>query len=141
MRSRVLIDAGPLVALLRRDDRDHTLCVDTLKRLRTPLLTTWMPVTEAVYLLNFSPAAQDALLQMIERGALQVLPLEAEDLPRIRALMRKYADLPMDFADATLVHIAQRDGIRQVFTLDRRDFSVYRLAHGQSIVIIPDSPK
>lgn len=139
MTAGILIDAGPLVAILHRDDRDHALCIDTLKGLREPLLSTWMPITEAMYLLNFAPAAQNALLEMIERGALQVLSLETEDLPSIRNLMRKYADLPMDFADATLVHIAQRENIRQIFTLDRRDFAVYRLAHGQVFTILPES--
>ena len=55
---------------------------------------------EAMYLLSFSPGAQDGLLQMIERGALHVLALGAEDLPPIRAIMRKYADRPMDFAES-----------------------------------------
>jgi hypothetical protein len=75
---------------------------------------------------------------MIERGALQVVPLAKEDLPGIRSLMRKYEDLPMDFADATLVHIALREGIREIFTLDRRDFRVYRLGPRRSFTIIPD---
>jgi predicted nucleic acid-binding protein len=88
----ILTDAGPLVAILHRNDRDHVRCVEALKGLREPLLTTWIPITETMYLLSFSPGAQDALLQMIERGALHVLALGAEDLPPIRALMRKYAD-------------------------------------------------
>ena len=135
----ILIDAGPLVALLHKSDQDHALCVDVLKRLREPLLTTWMPVTEAMYLLGFSVDAQCALLEMIERGMLQVLSLEADDLPSIRKLMRQYADLPMDFADATLVQTAKRHGINQIFTLDRRDFAVYRLRHGKAFTIIPDT--
>ena len=68
--AKVLIDAGPLVALLNKSDKDHLLCIDTLKSLREPLLTTWMPITEAMYLLGFSIAAQNALLEMIERGML-----------------------------------------------------------------------
>jgi predicted nucleic acid-binding protein len=112
--------------------------VQALKGLREPLLTTWIPITEAMYLLSFSPDAQDALLQMIERGALKVLALGAEDLPPIRALMRKYADQPMDFADASLVRMAERENIRWVFTLDRRDFATYRPARGQGFMIIPD---
>ncbi len=137
--SNLLVDAGPLVALLHKDDQDHALCVDVLKRLREPLLTTWMPVTEAMYLLGFSVEAQCALLKMIERDMLQVVSLDIDDLPRIRKLMRQYADLPMDFADATLVQVAKRQGIDQVFTLDRRDFSVYRLGRGKAFTIIPDT--
>jgi hypothetical protein len=98
-----------------------------------------MPVTEAMYLLGFSVDAQCALLEMIERGMLQILSLEVEDFPGIRKLMRQYADLPMDFADATLVQVAKRHGIEQIFTLDRRDFSVYRLRRGKAFTIIPDA--
>ncbi len=90
-----------------------------------------------MYLLEFSVAAQGALLEMIERRALQVLGLDADDMPQIRTLMNKYKDLPMDFADATLVHVANREKIREVFTLDRRDFSVYRLKRNQSFTIVP----
>ena len=132
-----LVDAGPLVALLHKSDRDHNLCVDTFRQLSQPLLTTWMPVTEAMYLLGFSVDAQGALLQMIERGALEVLAVEPDDLPHIRELMHKYADLPMDFADAALVQMARKHGIDRIFTLDRRDFAVYRLLHGKTFTLIP----
>ena len=90
-----------------------------------------------MYLLEFSVTAQGALLEMIERRALQVLELDADDMPQIRTLMKKYRDLPMDFADATLVHVANRENIREVFTLDRRDFSVFRLKRNQSFTIVP----
>lgn len=123
----ILIDAGPLVALLHRDDQDHGQCVATLRNIRTVLATTWPPLTEAMYLLSFSAQAQDALLEMVERGAVRVLPIEESDVPRIRALIKRYRDLPMDLADATLVRVAEREGIQQVFTLDRRDFATYRV--------------
>ena len=84
----VLVDAGPLVAVLHRDDQDHARCIDALKKVRAPLVTTWPPLTEAMSLLSFSERAQDALLQMVERGALQLLEVGAEDVPQIRALMR-----------------------------------------------------
>ena len=135
---KILVDAGPLIALLNKSDQDHGICVDVLQRLQEPLLTTWMPITEAMYLLNFSVDAQAALLAMIERGMLEVLPLETDDLPSIRKLMRRYADLPMDFADATLVQVAQRYNIEQIFTLDRREFAVYRLRRGKAFTVIPD---
>ncbi len=137
MTRGILVDAGPLVAILHRDDQDHQLCADRLRELRGPLITTWIPVTEAMYLLEFSAAAQGALLEMIERRALQVLGLDADDMPQIRTLVIEYKDLPMDFADATLVHVANREKIWEVFTLDRRDFSVYRLKRNQSFTIVP----
>ncbi len=131
------MDAGPLVAILNQRDRHHHDCVAALKRMRQSLFTTWMPVTEAMYLLDFSPAAQSALLEMIERGALNILSIETEDLADIRALMAKYADLAMDFADATLVQVARRERLSEIFTLDQRDFGIYRLQRGRSFVIYP----
>lgn len=133
----MLVDAGPMVAVLNRRDSDHKACVNVLKKLRQPLLSTWMPVTEAMYLLDFSVAAQGALLEMIERGALRILEIGNQDLPGIRSLMKKYSDQPMDFADATLVHVAQREALYEVFTLDQRDFNVYRLKQDKSFTVFP----
>jgi len=138
MTTGVLVDAGPLVAILNGRDKDHAVCVDVLKSLRRPLITTWMPVTEAMYLLDFSVAAQGALLETIERGVLKIFSLGANDLPSIRSLIKKYSDQPMDFADATLVHIANRERLHQVFTLDRRDFGIYRLKQNKSFIILPN---
>lgn len=132
----ILIDAGPLVALLHRDDQDHARCVAALRKVRTVLTTTWPPLTEAMYLLSFSAQAQDALLEMVERGALRVLPIDESDIPRVRVLIQKYQDLPMDLADATLVRVAEREGIQEVFTLDRRNFTTYRVGR-RAFTIIP----
>ena len=126
----ILVDAGPLVALVDADDQYHERCVSTLKSLQEPLATVWPPLTEAMYLLNDLPAAQEALWEMLVRKALQLLPLGLVDLPRIRELRRKYADRPMDLADAALIRIAEREGVRKIFTADKRDFAVYRI-HGR----------
>jgi hypothetical protein len=90
-----------------------------------------------MYLLSFSWKAQEALWEMLERGVVGLLPLENNDLARMRELMRKYKDLPMDLADAALVAAAERDKIRRIFTLDRRDFDVYRPAKLGRFVILP----
>jgi predicted nucleic acid-binding protein len=132
----ILTDAGPLVAILHQDDQEHARCVAVFKKLRTVLATTFPPLTEAMYLLGFSPSAQDALLEMVEREALRILRLDEADFPRVRALMQKYHDLPMDFADATLVRVAEREGLQQVFTLDRRDFAAYRVGR-RAFTIVP----
>ncbi len=119
----ILVDAGPLVALVDADDQYHEQCVSTLKSLQEPLATVLPPLTEAMYLLNDLPAAQEALWEMLVRRAVELLP-------RIRELQRKYADRPMDLADAALIRIAEREGIRKIFTVDKKDFSVYRI-HGR----------
>jgi hypothetical protein len=137
MSEGLLVDAGPLVAILSRRDRHHRSCIEVLKKIRQPLLSTWMPITEAMYLLDFSIAAQGALLEMIERGTLQIMDLIREDLPAMQKLMRKYHDRPMDFADASLVQVADRLGLTEIFTLDRRDFAVYRLSKNRAFRILP----
>jgi predicted nucleic acid-binding protein len=126
----ILIDAGPLVALVDADDQHHSTCVAALKTLREPLVTVWPPLTEAIYLLSDLPKGQEAIWEMLQRGVLHLLPLDSADVPRMRELMRKYANRPMDLADAALIRAAEREGLRKIFTVDRQDFSVYRL-HGR----------
>jgi uncharacterized protein len=122
----VLVDAGPLVALVDAGDDCHTACVAALKRIRSPLLTVWPAVTEAMYLLGrIGWDAQSRLWGMLD-ARIELRELVAADLPRMRALMEKYRDLPMDLADAALVAFAEREGIKEVFTTDRDDFTLYR---------------
>lgn len=122
----ILIDAGPMIALLSANDRHHASCRATLIRIDEPISTVWPAFTEAMYILRGSRAAQYALCQMVQREAIGIAPLTVDDAPRICELMEKYQDLPMDLADAALVRVAEREGVRRIFTLDRRDFSVYR---------------
>lgn len=126
----ILVDSGPLVALVDADDQHHAACAAALRQVREPLGTVWPALTEAMYLLVDQPRGQEALWEMLARGAVQLLPLELADVPRIRELMRKYADRPMDLADAALVRVAEREGLRKIFTVDKKDFAVYRL-HGR----------
>ena len=132
----VLVDAGPLVALLDRSDPDHQACRSALTTVRDPLATVWPAVTEAMYLLGrVSWPAQDALWELLEE--VKILPLEPRDTRRMRALMEKYRSLPMDLADAALVAVAEREMIRAIFTLDGRDFGVYRPARVGRFSVIP----
>ncbi|HXO42208.1 MAG TPA: PIN domain-containing protein [Thermoanaerobaculia bacterium] len=135
----ILLDAGPMVALLHADDHHHQACKETLRSLAEPLGSVWPVVTEAMYLLGFSWRAQDALWEFLERGGVTLLSLEAGDLARMRELMKKYQDLPMDLADAALVRVAERERIHQVFTLDRRDFSLYRPEGLERFQILPEA--
>ena len=122
----VLVDAGPLVALLDRGDAHHAECLEAVRRIEDPLVSVWPAFTEAMYLLSFSATAQLALWDMVEIGALALAPLDELDVPRLRALMVKYRDQPMDLADAALVRVAEREKLSRIFTLDRRHFRVYR---------------
>jgi uncharacterized protein len=82
-------------------------------------------------------SAQDALWEMIQVGAVEILPLGTDDVARMRELMRKYRDLPMDVADAALVRVAERERLRRIFTLDRRDFQIYRPSRIGRFSVLP----
>ena len=133
----VLVDAGPLVALLDAADRDHHACIATLKALREPLVSVWPAFTEAMYLLGGSWLGQRALWSRIETDALTLAPLDETDAPRMRELMEKYRDVPMDLADAALVRVAERESMTEIFTLDRRHFSAYRPGRRRRFSILP----
>ena len=113
------------------------LSVNVLQSIHDSLVTVWPALTEAMYLLRFSWQAQGALWEMVETEALRILPLDHRDVPRMRELMRKYRDLPMDLADAALVRVAEREKLRRVFTLDRRDFGIYRPARIGRFSVMP----
>ena len=108
-----------------------------LRTLRQPLITVWPAFTEAMYLLGGSWAAQRALWRRVETDALGLAPMDASDAPRMRELMEKYRDLPMDLADAALVRVAERDNLAEIFTLDRKHFSIYRMGRRRRLSLVP----
>jgi predicted nucleic acid-binding protein len=134
----VLVDTGPLVAIFDPSDRDHQACTAALGALsRSRLVTSLAVLTEASHLLAFSPDAQRSVIEFAGAGAIEVTDFDAGSLARSAALMKKYEDLPMDLADATLVVLAERLGTTQIFTLDRQDFSVYRIGR-KAFKILPE---
>ena len=137
--TRVLVDAGPLVAINRREDQHHRRCVETLQRIVPPLLTSWLVVAEAAHLLRDSVSAVERLLAGPQIGVYKILPLTHDDLPSLASLVRTYRSLGPQLADISLVHFAGRDSLSTVFTLDRRDFKVYRTAAGKALHLLPES--
>ena len=133
----ILVDTGPLVALFDASDNYHRTCLDILRDVDCPLLTVWPVLTEAFYLLNFSWKAQDNLWEFLARGGMEIVNPERSGMERCRALMRKYRDLPMDLADAVLVAAGESRRIKAIFTLDHKDFSVYRPLHVKRFELIP----
>ena len=133
----ILVDAGPLVALIHADDGEHERCKEAFISLHDSMGTVWPALTEAMYLLSFSTRAQEALWELIEMQAVHILSLDESDVPRMRELMHKYRDLPMDLADAALVRVAEREKLRRIFTLDRRDFAIYRPSRLGRFLMIP----
>jgi len=135
--SRVLVDTGPLVAILSREDAHHQTCVAALREMSAPLLSCWSVVTEAAWLLRRSPRAVQQLLSSMDASFLELLPLAGMEAKAIASLMKKYESMRPQLADATLVYLAGRERIDTIFTLDRRDFSVYRTARRRAFRIIP----
>lgn len=133
----VLVDTGPIVALLDRNDQYHEPAVATLRDIRDPLVTVWPVVSEAFFLLDFSWRAQAGLWELLTSGTIALASLGEDDLHRMSALMTKYKDLPMELADAALVRVAERDRIRYVFTFDQRDFRVYRPQGINRLAVLP----
>lgn len=124
MRS-ILIDAGPIIALFDGTDRYHQTVVAFLKTEPCQLVSTWPAVTEASHMLDFDNNAQLSVLEWIKRGGIAMHAIERKDIQRMIDLTRKYNDLPMDLADASLVVAAEALGIREILTIDT-DFYVYR---------------
>jgi predicted nucleic acid-binding protein len=126
------------VALLAANDSQHERCVEASKHVPSSVLTCWPVITEAAYLLKPYHGAVAALLTQLERNSIQVLPLTVADASSVRAILGKYHDQGFDFADACLMHLAEREQIHAVFTLDRRHFSVFRLADGTPLQLLPN---
>lgn len=133
----LILDTGPLIALLNRGDRDHERCLAVMTDFRGTLLTTEPVLTEAMHLLTRVRGGPAACLAFFDRGGAALVPQTRESMRRSAALMERYADVPMDFADATLVALAEETRRRDVFTLDRRGFSAYRLGSRGTFAIVP----
>lgn len=130
MTDRVIVDTGPLVALLDASDSAHDWTVGRFRQIAGPLLTCEPVLAEAMHLLRSLRPAQKKILEWLERGAL-VCPFDlAGEAARVRALWLKYSDVPMSLADACLVRMSEQHDDHRVCTLDS-DFTVYR-KHGRT---------
>jgi uncharacterized protein len=135
----ILIDTGPLVAIVDSDESHHEACLKVLKSVsrRTRLITTSPVLTEAFYLLSSINQGQTRLFELIKALRLSISPTTNNHIDRVRQLMTQYHDLPMDFADAVLVTTAEELKIKTIMTLDRRGFHAYKPAHARSFNVIP----
>lgn len=138
--NRVLVDAGPLVAILSERDVCHRLCLRTLQSLSGSPFSCWPVITEAAWLLRAYPGVVSLLLRRVSEGIPAMLPLASLEARSIADLLKKYESMRPQLADAWLVHLAVRESIDTIFTLDRRDFSVYRAARHRHFRLIPDLP-
>ena len=130
----IVVDAGPLIALFLRRDRAHPRVRRFLEGSGDPLATTLAVVTEAA---NFLDArGKLSLFAWIRRGGLALQAITRDDLDEIGALVKRYADRDIDFADASLIWLADRLNTTKVLTLDRTDFTVYRRSGGKAFDLV-----
>ena len=134
---RILVDTGSLVAILSQGDEYHEVCLNTLRNMPSPLLSCWPVITEAAWLLRKSPRAVQQLLRSIDGAFLELIPLTGAEGEAIAALMKRYEDIRPQLADAALVYLADREKIETIFTLDQRDFSIYRVGR-KTFHIVPE---
>jgi len=136
--AQILVAAGPLVAILSSRDSHHRQCVALLDHLAPPLLTCWPVITEAAWLLRHEPVALDALLKFCETGFLRILPMDGDSIPQARQLMTRYSNIGAQLADAALLYLAETENVGTVFTLDHRDFQVYRIKRNRRLRLLPE---
>jgi hypothetical protein len=133
----LLLDTGAWVALLDRREREHARCVEALQGLTGRLISTEAVLTETLWLVSGLRDGPRRCAEFVRRGAVALVPISPESLGRAVDLMDQYRNVPMDYADATLVTLGEDLGLDDVFTLDRRGFSVYRLRGRGSFQIVP----
>jgi hypothetical protein len=135
---RALVDTGALLAYLDRSDRWHDRCRAALVELRLPLVTSPAVLAELFHLVGDSPGEIAAAWGFVRSGAVTVAAIPDAELADLETLMRQYRDRPMDLADATLVHLARREGVSTVFTIDHDDFETYRIGPRKKFSIVPE---
>ena len=136
MHPRALIDSGALIALVDASDRWHTACADAFRSIDRPLATTAAVLADVFHHQSGSPHRMRAIWGLVRTSSIMVLAIEDVDLADLERLMLKYADRPMDFADATLVKLAEREGLTTILTVDR-DFEVYRIGGRKAFRVLP----
>ncbi len=139
MAGELLLDTGALVSLLDRSQTHHTACRRVFDQWTGTVVSTEAVLTEATHLLARVVGGRAMCVEFFLAGGAVLVPSSPASLRRVRALLDKYADLPMDFADATLVALAEELGSSLVFTTDHTDFSVYRLKDRQPFRIVPEA--
>ena len=122
---KCLIDAGPLIALFDRDDKFHISIKDFIKRFKGRLYTSWPVITEVLHMLDYSVNTQIDFLKWVRKGALDIKQITTEDISRIIEFSENYSDIPMDFADASLIIIAESESIKEIISIDA-DFYIFR---------------
>jgi uncharacterized protein len=137
MDGNALIDTGAVLALLDKSDHWHTSCAEAIKKLRLPLVTSEAVLTELFHLVGNQRHEMESAWKFIRSGAVLLSPILGSELGEIHALMSRYWDRPMDFADATLVYLAKRETLSTILTVDQDDFETYRIDGRRRFRVLP----
>ncbi len=137
MRTSALVDTGAILALLDKDDRWHSACVDAFAHIPFPLLTSEAVLTELFHFVGGRSHRVETAWNFVRSGTLTLGAITDADLPALSQLMHQYHDRPMDFADATLVHLAERESLTTILTVDFADFQTYRIGGRKRFRIFP----
>ena len=137
MPANALIDTGAILALLDKNDLWHASCAEALRQMRLPLLTSEAVLAELFHLVGDSRMEMEAAWKFVRSGALILGTIENAELAHVHALMSRYWDRPMDFADATLVYLAKRESLFVILTVDHADFATYRIEGKRQFRVLP----
>ena len=137
MRGNALIDTGAILVLLDRRDKWHGVCAAAFRQLRLPLVTSEAVLTELFHLVGDSRVEMEAAWKFVGTGAIVLATIEDSELRSVHALMSRYWDRPMDFADATLVYLAKRESLSTILTVDHADFETYRIEGKRRFRVLP----
>ncbi len=133
----MLVDTGVLFAAISGRDKWHGTSVDLLLKATEPLITTTAVMTELFHFCQGDSFRKRMAWALFSGGKVVIADITQADLPHLDALMLRYDDRPMDFADATLVHVAGRENISSILTIDHDDFETYRFGRNRKFRILP----
>ncbi len=134
----VLVDTGPLIAFYSEEDSYHAACKKQMQMLPVgKTYTCWPVIVETAYMLRKRPMQRDDFLQTVRQGNLTILSLRAHDLEPVQEILAKYHDHSIDLADACLLHLADREEISTILTINHRHFAMFRKANGEALRLLP----
>lgn len=133
----ILVDSGPLVAWVTPQDPDHQRCNAQARQILPPLYTTAPVITETCWLIRQYPASLAGVRWLLSSRFIKLYPFDGEQACWMLDFIAKYQNIKADFADASLMYIAEHEEVEAIFTLDRRDFSVYRTSKNRALKIVP----
>ena len=139
MSDRILVDTGPIVAILAPNDPYHGSCSEELRKHNQPWITCWPVITEAAWLVRKEQSGLRRLYGLVESGVIEIVELDAKAPGWIANFVERYASIKAQVADAALMYLAERRHLQRIVTLDRRDFSVYRTEAGDGLALLPDT--